>query len=127
MRAVVLIAGFAVVAAICSVAVGRLNDRELVIPPPDAVAEGFFREIVTERLDQAKPYVEQQPAESELQALHDRIELELGRVDDVKAELLTRTDTEALVTVQLESASGSTAIPTALLFSDGEWKLERVP
>jgi hypothetical protein len=121
-----IVAGFAIVAAICFAAVSG-GDRETATPPPDAVAEGFFREVVTERFDRARPYVASAPTDRELQWLLARIESMAGHVDDVQADLVTRTDAKALVTVRLESASGSDAIPVSLSFSNGEWRVDRVP
>jgi hypothetical protein len=121
-----IVAGFAIVVAACWAALAN-GDRETVTPPPDAIAEGFFRAVVTERFDQAKPYVSREPRDEELRALLARIRERAGKVDDVQADLVTRTADTALVTVRLESASGSDAVPVSLAFANGEWKLDRVP
>jgi hypothetical protein len=121
-----LLAGFALTLALCAAAVAR-GDRETVTPPPDASAEGFFREVVTERFDRARPYVVREPSDAQLTSLLNRIETTAGKVDDVQADLITLTQDKALVTVRLESATGSEAIPVSLSFTEGEWKLDAVP
>lgn len=121
-----VLAGFALVLGICYAAIAG-GDRETVTPPPDAVAEGFFRALVTDKFDQAEPYITEEPADEERQSLLGRIESQTGKVDDVRADLVTRTDAKALVRVRLESLTGSSEVPASLSFDRGEWKLDRVP
>lgn len=126
MRAIVsVLAAIAVVMAIELLATSQLDDRELLTPPPDAVAEGFYREIVAHRFDRAATYLSDSENTSveELRQLGASIEGRLGRVHDVKAATIARTDTEALVTTLLKSDSASDAISSRLQFSSGEWKL----
>ena len=105
------------------VATNQFDDRQLFTPPPDAVAEGFMREVVTRRLDRALNYLPDSNAETEpLRLLADSIEERLGHVDDVQAETITSTDDEALVRVTLRSAKGSATLVVKTVWEKGGWK-----
>jgi hypothetical protein len=126
MRALLgVLSAIAIVVAIEVLATSRLHDRELLTPPPEAVAEGFYREIVAHRFDRAVTYLSDSESTSveELRQLGASIERRLGRVHDVKAVTVDQTDTEALVTTRLKSETASDAISSHLRFSSGGWKL----
>ncbi|HVE71783.1 MAG TPA: hypothetical protein VNI54_10470 [Thermoanaerobaculia bacterium] len=92
-----------------------LGDRELFVPPPDAVAEGFVREVITGRYSRAQEYLSEPRPEKELRALRET----LGHdPTEVEAEVISRTDEEALVNVRTTEA----AVALALEF-EGEWKI----
>lgn len=124
-RLLAILAAVAVVVAAGIVATSKLGDRALLTPPPDAVAEGFFRDIATHRFDRAKTYLARLDSASveDLRRLGASVEGTIGRVHDVRATTIAATDTKALVTARLKSDSGSEVISVALEFSSGEWKL----
>jgi len=100
------------------------GDRATFVSPPDAVAEGFVREVVTKRWDRARTYLADPDSMSnaEIEGLQKSWEERLGDPSEVDAELVSRTDEQAVVNVRLKSAKGSAVIPFALAF-DGEWKI----
>ena len=104
------------------------GDRETFVSPPDAVAEGFVREVVTKRWDRARPYLADPDATSnaQIEALQKSWERRLGDPSEVDAELVSRTDEQALVNVRLKSAKGTGIVPFALEF-DGEWTIALAP
>jgi hypothetical protein len=107
-----------------ALAIQRFDDRELFVSPPDAVAEGFVREVVTKRWDRARTYLVDPDAMSnpDLEALQKSWERRVGNPSEVEAELVSRTDQQASVNVKLKSAKGSEEIAFELPF-DGEWKI----
>ena len=100
----------------------RKNDRELMVPPPDAVAEGFVREIVMKRWTRAEEYLDKEVAHERLKQLGKSIEAQVGDPIQFEAKTISRTDHDALVNVRLSSGKGSEAIAFALVFDD-EWKI----
>lgn len=96
------------------------GDRATFVSPPDAVAEGFVREVMTKRWDRARTYLldPDSTSNAELEALQQR----LGDPTEVNAVTISRTDEKALVNVRLKSAKGSEVLMFALTF-DGEWKI----
>ena len=100
------------------------GDRATFVSPPDAVAEGFVREVVTKRWDRARTYLVDPDSMSnaEIGALQKSWEQRLGDPSRVDAELVSRTDEQALVNVRLKSAKGSAVLVFALTFN-GEWKI----
>ncbi|MFP5248117.1 MAG: hypothetical protein ACLGH0_15595, partial [Thermoanaerobaculia bacterium] len=101
-----------------ALAVKAFDDRALFVPPPDAVAEGFTRELATKRYDRAQPYLVKEAPEAELRELAKRI----GDPNEVEAEIVARDDQRALVNVRVKSAKHSDALAYELVFED-EWKV----
>jgi hypothetical protein len=125
MRLLAVVAAFAVLAGAALVAVEQFGDRELFVPPPDAVAEGFVREVVEGRYDRARTYLTHPDSMSndELRTFEKAIESWIGgEPSEVEAEVVSRDDARALTTVRLSSAHGSQALSFALEF-DHEWKI----
>ena len=105
-----------------ALAVQTLDDRELVIPPPDTVAEGFVREVITGRYARAREYLAEPESRSDeqLRALRQS----LGEdPTEVEAELVGRDDEQALANVRVSGGQGSQAVAFTLTF-DSEWKIE---
>lgn len=104
-----------------ALAVYVLEDRELMVPPPDAVAEAFVREVLTGRYARAREYLVEPLSDSELHALRQS----LGEdPTEVEAEVVARNDEQALANVRVSGAEGSEAVAFALTF-DQEWKIVR--
>lgn len=114
----------AVMFGVCALAVDRFDDRETFIPPPDAVAEGFAREVVTKRWDRAREYLAdpQSMSNAEIAALQKSWEQRVGDPSVIEAETISHDDAHASVNVRMKSAKGSEAVAFALTF-DGEWKI----
>jgi hypothetical protein len=114
----------ALLIGVCALAVERFDDRETFIPPPDAVAEGFAREVVTKRWDRARAYLVDPDSMSnaQIEALQKSWEQRVGDPSTIEAETITRTNQEALANVRLRSAQGSEAVAFELVF-EREWKI----
>ena len=126
-RLVAVLATMLALVGISSAATSLFGDRELFTSPPDAIAEEFFRQIVTHRFERAVPLLAEPVDPHTLRPLAAGIESRLGEVGQISAELVSRTETEARVTVQLRSKEGSETIPVSLQFERGEWKLIQSP
>ncbi len=118
------IAGVAVAMALLigmsALAIERFDDRELFVSPPDAVAEGFVREVVTKRWDRARTYLVEPDSMSN--AGIEALQKAWGDPSTVDAEIVSLTDERASVNVKLKSAKGSEVIAFDLVFDD-EWKI----
>lgn len=113
---------------VSALAVEQFGDRELFVPPPDVVAEGFVREIVTKRWERAREYLAEPESisDAQLEALQKSWEASVGEPTTFEAETITRDDAEALANVRMQSARGSEAVAFALRFDD-EWKIVHTP
>ena len=118
----------AVLIGVSALAVEHFGDRELFVPPPDVVAEGFVREIVTRRWERARAYLAEPESvsDAQLEALQKGWEASVGEPVKFEAETIRRDDAEALANVRLQSARGSEAVAFALRFDD-EWKIVHTP
>jgi len=104
----------------CSaLAVTVFADRALFVSPPDAVAEGFVREVVTRRWDRARAYLASPDSmpRTKLEALRSR----LGSADNVDARIITRNDSRAIVEVR----AGSRVLRVGVVW-EGGWRVEEV-
>ena len=115
----------AILLAASAAAVGPLHDRELFTPPPESVAEGFMRAVVSGRHDQARAFLVDPDAieNDQLRSMERAIENRLGDVHDVTGELISRPEEEALVTVRMKSGQASDATELSLRWEGGEWKV----
>lgn len=110
---------------ISAAAVHAFGDRELFVSPPDAVAEGFYREVVTKRWSRAQEYLLEPGPDEQLQQLEKSIDARLGRVTNVGARIGSRDDEWANVYVTLESARGAIEVGTVVRWNGNEWKVAR--
>jgi hypothetical protein len=113
-RLVWVLGALAVLCGVCALAVKAANDRETLVPPPDAVAEGFTREVLTKRWDRANVYLVKPVSDERLQQLQES----LPDSSEVDAEIVARNDEHALVNVRVSSA----AVAYSLVFEE-EWKI----
>ncbi len=123
MRLLAVAIAFGLIAGAAALAVETFGDRELMIPPPDAVAEGFVRAVVNGRYEQARTFLaeESSMSDEELRTLGES----LGDPTEVEAETIARDEERALATVRTSGAEGSDVVSFTLTF-DREWKIARV-
>lgn len=118
----------ALLIGVSGLAVEQFGDRELFVPPPESVAEGFVREIVTKRWERAREHLAEPESatDAQLEALQKSWEASVGEPTQIEAETITRDDAEALANVRMQSARGSEVVAFGLRF-DGEWKIVHTP
>lgn len=111
-----------------ALAVTQFNDRELFVPPPETVAEGFVREVISKRWDRARPFLAhpESVSDAQLEALQKSWEERVGDPTKIDAQTIHRDHEQALANVSLQSAQGSEAVPFTLQFDD-EWKIVHTP
>lgn len=84
----------------CSaLAVTRFADRALFVPPPDAIAEGFIREVITKRWDRARALLANPSSMTRTQL--EALQSALGSSDTVDARIVARDDSRATVDVRV--------------------------
>ena len=106
-----------------ALAVERFDDRELFVPPPDSVAEGFVREVITGRYTRAQEYLSEPRPEEGLRALQQTLEARTGDPSEVEAEVVAQDHERALVNVRVSGGEGSESVAFALTFEE-EWKIQ---
>lgn len=118
----------ALMLGISRIAVHYFGDRETFVQPPDAVAEGFVREVMTKRWDRARASFDEPDAvsNSEIEALQKAWHERVGDPSEFEAETITRDADRALVNVRMQSARGSEAVSFALRFHD-KWTIVHTP
>ncbi len=120
---VVIITGLLIGAA--AAAIHGFGDRELFVPPPDAVAEGFMREVTMKRFDQASSYLaDSGSTHFDLPGLARNIERTHGYVDDINARTITSTKGRAVVRVQLRSALRTDSMAVTTVWEGHGWKVD---
>ena len=115
-----VVAAMALLIGMSALAIERFDDRELFVSPPDAVAEGFVREVVTKRWDRARTYLLDPEAMSNTDI--EALQKAWGNPSTVESEIVSRTDERASVNVTLKSERGAEVVVFTLRF-EGEWKI----
>lgn len=115
-----VVVAMALLIGMSALAIERFDDRELFVSPPDAVAEGFVREVVTKRWDRARTYLVEPDSKSNAEL--ETLQKSWGEPSGVEAEIVSRTEEQASVSVKLKSAKVSVVLAFELVF-DGEWKI----
>lgn len=117
-----VVIAFALLLGASALAVDGFHDRELFVPPPDAVAEGFVRAVVCGRYEPARAYLAESSSMSEqdLRALDES----LGDAWNVEAKVVSRDDVRAVANVRVSGAEQANVVEFELVF-EREWKIVR--
>ena len=109
---------FGILVAVSALAVEQFGDRETVVAPPDSIAEQFTRSVMARRWEPARQYLENPDARSQddLEAMQQQF----GEGEAVEAELVSRDQERALVTVRLPSRG---VVKNFALTFDRSWKI----
>ena len=109
-------------------AVFSLNDSTVLVPPPEAVAEGFARQLVAGRYERALPYLSRELASEVgpdgLRALANQLKSLTGTVLNVQGEpgWMVGERAEAAATLETESA-GQVRLIFPLSREQGVWSI----
>lgn len=117
-----LVLAFGLLVGATAVAVERFDDRELLVPGPDVVAEEFVRAVVNGRYEPARARLADESSMTEIELR--TLQAQLGDPSEIEAEGIARDDTRALASVRVSSASESEAVAFTLVFDYG-WKIVR--
>lgn len=129
MRHILAILGTAAVAlAIAAVVVGVVGDRETLVPPPEAVAEEFVRQLVTRRAVQVIPLLSDRLRELVTPEQLDRagiaLEAELGEVTNVGSETEWIDGDRAAASSEPRGARGRTELRFEFSRENGKWTID---
>ena len=114
---------------IAGAAVFALGDRSMLVPPPEAEVETFVRQLATGRFERALPHLSRRAAgrtsRDSLRARFLALEARIGKVRDVKGQLLTQARDTAYAEAVLD-AEGASGLPLAfrLVREDGVWVVD---
>jgi hypothetical protein len=111
--------------AVAGLAVFGFDDASTLVPPPEAVAEGFVRALATRRYEQALPFLADPPPgiAQELRRRGHAIERAIGPVHDVRGEPGQRAGATASAAVLLRGERGEARLRFDLVRRHGEWRL----
>ena len=116
----------AVVAAVVFVA----DDRQTLVPPPEAVVEGFARQLAAGRAERAIPYLARSVSEKisaeRLREYEKRVERGLGDVGDVRAECNWLAGERAEATGIWRSGKREERRRFGLIREHGLWRIDRL-
>jgi hypothetical protein len=123
-----IVMGVALAASWASV---RLGDRQLLVPPPDAVAESFARLVVAERYELAVTrlsHARRQALGAEgLRATVGDLRAEVGDVTTVDAVADWVEDARAAARASIEAECGTAVLPLRFVRERGLWVIDEVP
>lgn len=128
-----LIAGLAL-ASVAAVAIARIRvaDRSLVASPPEAVIEGFVRELARHRFDHALPYLSKhllaQTIPMTLEVRVQAIEQRAGKLSNVRGMPQWSVGTRAYAVAALDTArAGPLRLGFGLVREDsGAWRIDEL-
>jgi len=107
------------------------GDRSTLVPPPDAAAEQFVRQLATHRFDRAVPLLsgrlKHEIDAGRLAALVRAFEAQRGAITFAEGEERSRTRRDAVAEVHVETDRGESQTFNLGLTSEyGEWKIDRL-
>ena len=117
-RVLAVLLPVAILTVACLCAVKLFDDRELFVSPPDAMAEGFTREVMTKRWARAREYLVTPMPDAQLAELQSQLE-EGANVD---AETLAQDKERAQVEVRVKERT----LRVAMVWDEG-WKVATLP
>ena len=107
----------------------ELGDRTIFVAPPEAVAEGFVRQLASGRYDRAVPYLSTRLAEhvdsGALKTSTERLEARTGEILDVRGEPGSIDGDRASARVRLKTESaGEVELALPLVREEGVWSID---
>jgi hypothetical protein len=112
-----------------AVLVFGLGDATIFVSPPEAVVEGFTRQLATGRYERALPFLSEDLAArtgpDQLRALTERLKSRTGEITDVRGEpgWIQGDRAEATVALKTESA-GESKLKFPLSRQEGTWSID---
>lgn len=126
------------VAAIAAAALGGIGaavfgagDRSVLVPPPEAVAEGFTRELVEHRYDLALRYLSRdlrrRTSAATLGDRFDPVWQRLGKHNQVDAELQWMQGSTSAARAFVAAQAGHGVLQFRLVREHGLWRIAELP
>jgi hypothetical protein len=124
----IVVCGFAML-GIAGVIFG-LGDAKTLVPPPEAVAEGFVRTLAAGRYARATPFLSKRLAtttdESNLRAIAKQIEAGAGGILDVRGQTDSIDGEFARATAIVKTRSGERYVELRLVRESGVWSIDEI-
>lgn len=132
MRDVLPTLGIAAAAlALIAIVVFGGGDRQVLVPPPDAVAESFTREVVEGRYQLASKYLSRdlrkRVSAADLRRRFRPVRAQLGPPHTVAATLDWLGNEEAMARAMVDTSRGSAVLSLSFTREQGLWVLREVP
>jgi hypothetical protein len=131
MRSVIIL--LAVIAAgLCVTAAAVAGgDRQTLVPPPDAVAEGFARAVTERRYEVATRYLSQRLQEGvggdRLRSWFEPVRRRLGETNLIEGELESMDDARASARALVDSEYGTALLQLRMVRESGLWTIDELP
>jgi hypothetical protein len=129
-----IVAVLVVIATGLAIAAGSafgLHDTETLVPPPEAVTEGFTRELVERRYGLALNYLARDlRATTDAASLRARMEpmrQRLGTPNQVSAVTYWVRESDAAARALVDADAGTAVLEFALIRENGLWRIARLP
>ena len=105
-----------------------LNDDSIFVSPPEAVAEGFLRQMISKRYERAVPYLSEDLAShvdaDSLHTLGTRLSARIGGEGEVRGEKGSIDGGHATARAVITAKNGATLnIPLSLVRHNGLWSI----
>jgi hypothetical protein len=125
-----VIAATVLALAVVAIVVFVAKDRQTLVPPPEAVVEGFARQLAAGRAERAIPYLAESVSgkisAQKLREYEERVERELGEVGDVRAECNWLTGDRAEATGVWKHGEREERRRFGLRRENGLWRIDRL-
>jgi hypothetical protein len=122
----IMAAGLGIIAA--GIAGG---DRGTLVPPPDAVAEAFARELAAGRYDLARSHLSDalkaSTSSTALRLWFEPVRRRLGAANRVDAEIDWMQERTAAAQASLDAEHGTAVLPLRLVWEHGLWGIDDLP
>jgi hypothetical protein len=127
MRALLLMAGIVATVLVGAWAAARRGDADWLAAPPEAVAEGFLRQLLTRRFERARPYLVERLRETHdaraLSAIGKTLEDRVGRARQVETRRATAGKGTVDVEADVRGSMGQVTCAARLAHERGEWRV----
>ena len=127
----IVVAVFASGLVLAGGAVFGLHDRQTFVPPPEAVAESFARQLVQRRYDLAVNYLGRNLRATTdangLRARFDPLRQRIGTPNQVSGERDWMQESDASARALVEGESGNAVLQVRLEREQGLWRITQLP
>lgn len=108
----------------------RLGDRSVLVPPPEAVAEGFVRQLETGRYSRAIPYLAADLASrttpDTLRILYESLQARAGRIHEIRGDRERVGEDRAVALALLRTETGPDTLRFPMRREHGVWSIESI-
>src|SRR5687768_15695969 len=118
--------------AVSAISVFGFGDKQTLVPPPEAVAEGFLRILAANRPESARALLCQETkrrmSRKDLRSFGDRLEGKLGGITDVRGESATIHGNNSTATILVKTDRQlERRLQLKLRRENGLWRIDQLP